>query len=196
MAKASPSQENKLVARYTAAAFGGKPKVVEHVHDSEPLSVDVLECADRPQDGVTAYATIGLSDYPMYDDDGSEFPTRVEFVGACASDRDLFPNVLATAAFIVMRTNRLVYPGAVIPDCVSEYYKRATVPHLFFAAPFLWDEDLQTHKFGKKTVTWLLGVPITDAEGEFLVKNGDEALEALFEREQIDIFDLRRRSVV
>jgi len=39
-------------------------------------------------------------------------------------------------------------------------------------------------------------VPISDAELEFLEKNGSEALENKFIEQQIDIYDLGRNSVI
>ena len=65
MAKVKPSADNKLVARYAAAAFGGKPQVAEYHHDTLPLSIDLLWCDERPCEGVTAYSTVRLSDHVM-----------------------------------------------------------------------------------------------------------------------------------
>lgn len=196
MSKAKPTAENKRVARHAASAFGSKPQVVEYLHDTEPLAVDILWCENSPCTGVTAYSTIGLSDYPMLNDDGTEFPTRLEIAGACSSKEDMFANILASAAFCVMRTHRLCYPGAVMQDYVREYSPSSTVPHLYFTAPFLWEESLRTLDCGTKKVSWLLAMPISQAECQYLLEHGDDALETLLERYQIDIFDLYRPSVV
>jgi len=189
------SNENKSVAKYLATAFGGKPQVQEYLHDTEPISVDILWCSGRPCEGVTSYGTIGLSDTAMSWGEG-EFPTRIELVGACASKKNLFPNILASAAFCVMRTERLCYPGAVMPGYVRTYYRKSPLPHLYFTAPFLWAEKLKELDLGTKKVNWLLAVPISEEEYRYLDQKGDEALEDLFEHRQIDIFDLNRPSVV
>lgn len=186
------SQENKLLARYVAEAFGGTPHVREYVHDTEPVAVDILWCADRPQRAVTSYSTIGLSDQPIPWGEG-QFPLRIELAGACASREAAFPNILSSAAFRMLRTGAIYHPGAAIEGYVRMYVPSTSVPNLYFTAPFPWDR-LQTFDAGTKRVTWLLAVPISDAERAYLKDHGEQSLERLFEERQIDIFDLHRPS--
>ncbi|WP_376749287.1 suppressor of fused domain protein [Anaerospora hongkongensis] len=40
-----------------------------------------------------------------------------------------------------------------------------------------------------------MAVPISDKEFEYAIEHGTDALENLFEEVQIDIFDLKRKSV-
>lgn len=188
------SVENKAVAKHASAAFGGTPRVQRYHHDTESLSVDILQCADRPCNGVTAYSTVGLSDHPMFRDD-QEFPMRLELAGACATADGLFANILASAAFCVMRTRELYSPGRVMSGYVGEYYPSSTVPHIYLGSPFLWEDSLKTLDCGTKRVARLLVVPVSDAEHEFLKGHGSDALEDRFERRQIDMFDLARPSV-
>ncbi len=195
MSRKPVSEQNKIIARYVTGAFGGTPHVREFVHDTEPLTIDILWCDDRPVERATSYSTIGLSGYPMRSN-GDEYPTRLEIAGACGSDAKKFPNVLSTAAFIVMRSGRLFSPGAVIPDCVSEYYQESTVPHLYFTSPFLWEDSLKTMELSSRKVSWLLAMPISQAEYDFLHERGDEELEKEFVKRQIDIYDLGRPSAV
>ncbi len=189
------SVENKTLAKHVLKAFGGTPRVQAYHHDIESLSVDLLRCEDRPCGGVTSYSTVGLSDHPMLKD-GQEFPTRLELAGACATADQSFANILASAAFCIIRTQRLYSPGSVMPGYVREYYPSTTVPHLYLTAPFLWEDTLKTLDCGTKKVSWLLVVPISDAECKYLEEHGDDALEDLFEKHQIDIFNLTRPSVV
>lgn len=187
------SDENKELARYIRAAFGGECKVQAFHHDELPLTVHIVVAEDTPEPGLTAYSTVSLSDYPMFDE-GEEFPTRIEIAGVSDSANELFPSALATAAFIVMRTQTFVYPGRVLPDCVSEYYPDCQFKHFYFTAPFLWEEELETIELETKTVTWLMAVPISDAECEFLCEYGDGALEERFQAADIDVADLSRES--
>ena len=131
----------------------------------------------------------------MIDANGQAFPLRIELVGACASGADLFPNVLAGAAFHIMRNKQFYGPGTALPGYVAEYYPDTPVPHLYLTAPNQWEDKLQTSELPTKKVAWLHAGPISDNEARFLGANGDEALEALFERLDIDIFDLARPSV-
>lgn len=85
-------------------------------------------------------------------------------------------------------------PGAIFPRVVELYRPDALLTDIFFVTPFLW--PLETQKFESKVVAWLLAVPISQAERDYANANRAEALEAEFERYQIDIFDLDRPSVV
>lgn len=62
--------------------------------------MDILDAIDRPYDGITAYSTIGLSDYSIgYSVD--EKPLRIEIVGASDTIYEFFPNILSTCAFSI-----------------------------------------------------------------------------------------------
>src|SRR5262245_22901969 len=195
MAKAV-SSVNKKIARMLAAAFGGRCSVIEVVHDSLPLTVDLLRCPDRPGETVTSLGTIGLSDFPLYLED-EEYPVRVELVGAVASrDVEAFGLVLGTTAFCIIRSGRIVHPGSVLEDAVSVYIPESPLPHMYFTAPFLWETELRATQLDTKKVAWLLAFPISQTELELLRAKGDSALEDEFEKHNIDMFDLYRRSVV
>ena len=189
------SPENKRLAQYIAEAFGGTPHVNRYDHDTEPLSVSILHSADRPSAGITSYSTIRLSDYSMFRGD-KEFPTRIEIAGACKTNERNFPNVLAAAAFCIMRTKKFCHPGGVFSGYVREFIKATTVPHLYFTTPFLWEQKLKTLELPTKTVTWVLAMGISEEEFNYLDEKGAESLETAFEEQQIDIFDLKRRSVI
>src|SRR5215213_309609 len=132
------SPENKMIARYVAAAFGGVPRVDEYADRPENLTVGILSCRDRPQDGVTSYSTIKLSDHPMRWGTG-EFPTRLELAGVCANTVELFPNILASAAFCIIRSDAVYHPGTVMRNYVRQAYPSSGLPHLYLTAPFLWE---------------------------------------------------------
>jgi hypothetical protein len=195
MTTTAPSEENKLLAKYAAGVFGGKPRVMRHLDEKEELDVAVLSCSNAPWEGVTTHCTLGLSDYPMYQGD-EKFPARLEIVGACASDVEWFANLMSSSAFYIMRTGWLCHPGAVLQNSVEMYAPDLQLKHLYFTDPFLWEGRLETLELRTKTVAWLLAVMITEAEYQHLKEHGDQALGALFEKEQIDIFDIDRPSVV
>lgn len=71
-----------------------------------------------------------------------------------------------------------------------------TAPHLLFVPPFLWDEKLNTTlQLANRLVTWLLAVPITEAEAVFGATEGSDKLENLLQEKDVAIFDLQRKSV-
>ena len=105
-----------------------------------------------------------------------------------------FANVMATAAFCIINTDWSIHPGAIFPNVLGMYKCSDTMKHLMFVPPFLW-EDLETLSLDSKTVAWLLAVPISDEEYQYAMDNGTDALEKLFEEEQIDLFNIDRESV-
>lgn len=187
------SPENRAIARRAADTFGGKPSIREFVHDSMPLTVDILSCADSPGAGFTSYSTLGLSDHPMVNSQG-EFPTRVEFAGVMESAAAGFHQVLGSAAFRVIRTREVVRPGRVFLDYVAEYFPDTHLPHLYFTAPFFWGDALSGEVFGGKRVSWILAIPASDAEVQYVRDHGDDAFERLLEARDADVTSLRRPS--
>ena len=191
----TPSPIHKSIARAAAAAFGGGPRVDRYWDDAHEASVDILTCVDSPWEGVTSYATIGVSEIPLVKD-GKELAVRTELVGACGSQFDKFAKYLATAAFCIVKQRRFVAPDVVIPDVLSMYDPLANARHLLFVPPFLWDGRLVGIDVGTRRVEWLLAVPISDGELQMAESKSVAALREIFEERQIDIFDLRRPSVV
>ena len=190
----SVSNENKIIAKAAFDAFGGKPSVTKYWDDKNESSIDILSCGDRPYNGVTSYSTIGLSSYSIgYTTDST--PLRVEIVGACASGYDCFRNILASCAFNIINTKFKCYPGAIFENVVEFYMHDSLMRHILFVSPFLWEDRLKTLNFEDKKVAWLLAVPISEEEFKYAKDKGTDALEELFEEEQIDIFNLNRKSV-
>lgn len=189
------SSENKQIARYASAAFGGSARVEEYKNNSDTLSVGILSCRDKPVEGVTSYSTVKLSDHPMQWKDG-EFPTRIELAGTSLNTADFFPNILASAAFTIMQSDAVYHPGTVIPNVVAQHYPESKLPHIYLTAPFLWPHDLETLDCGTKTVSWLLAMPISEAEHRYLKEHGEHALEQLLEKEKTDFSDLDRVSIL
>jgi len=190
MPTGKPSADTKLVARYAISAFAAPPNVWRFTCAAEELSIDIGGCADRPLAGVLSYTTIGLSDYEL--SDGAEPPARIELAAACASDRPLFPNILAAAAMQLIRRGEAVKPGGVVRNAIGEFYPRATVSHLYLTRPFLWGERLKCLRSETKSIAWLLAVPVTSGELLCLETQGDAGLEQLYQQRRIDMYSLGR----
>lgn len=189
------SQQRELAGHMASAMGVEKPPIFRFWDEGRKSSVCVLEAANRPQDGVTAYATIGLSDHPLMFQ-GREFGTRVELVGACGSAFPGFAHVLATAAFCVVNSGWFCAPGMIFPDVVSMHKASDTLSDIYFAHPFLWEKELKSILIGDRQVAWLLAVPVSKEESAFAQSYGPERLEARFAEKDIDIFDLNRSSAV
>jgi antitoxin YqcF len=194
----SPTPENKSIAKLALTAFGENPeaKIITYREDDNEASyIPILICPDSPDDNSTSYSTVGLSDYPMFQNQ-TEFPARIEIVGVCNNIIRWFPNLLAACAFHIIHTGWLCRPGTVLKNANSECSEDTIFKHVYFTAPFLWEESLRTLDFSTKRVAWLLAIPITDQEYNFIRSHGDEKFEDLLELNEVDIFDLNRKSVI
>ena len=193
----SLKEENKIIGKYLLKCFAGKPPKVQRYWDTpETTSVDLLSVPDPERNGVLLFGTISLFEKEFVID-GEVFPSRVELVGAAYDAFEHYPNILTTAAFCSIKDDFFCQPGSVLPNAVKMYYPNLEAKHLFFTAPFLWEDKLGTlHLDEQIQINWVLPIPITDSEYKYLEVNGDDALEDLFEKHQIDIFDLSRPSII
>lgn len=188
---AAVSPDNKQVAQTVAAAFGGDWSVKEHATEDESLQLYVLSTPDCPEQGLTSFSTVGLSDYPV---PGSlQPPLGSEIVAT--SNFPQFGAVLATAGFHVAGSGWTVEPGHVFPNMIDRFFEDVTTPHLLFVNPYLW-EGLASRTLSAKTVAWLMALPITEAEKQYRGEHGAEALEDRFEQVDPDFIDLWRESAV
>jgi hypothetical protein len=187
-------QNKKKIFQHLNNAIGLKPKVVTFYDEPNVSKIDIYIGEDRPDFGITTYSTIGLSEHSIGLKMDSDEEIRVEFIGICNSDVIEFPNIIASCAFNIINDQYGCKPGTVYPDVIHEYYDDLEMEHIFFTTPYLWD-DLTGLHLGGNYVTWLMAVPISNAEFEFLRSNGSDALEDLLEKSNIDVFDILRKSV-
>ena len=184
---------NKVIAKKELEVFGGIPNVTRYWNDGKNRSIDILTCENRPYDGVNSYATIGLSQIDIgIHSDGK--PLRVELVGACDTKEKNFIETLTLIAFEIMKRGQCKY-GQLIKDAIMPLELISDMKHVYFMEPYVWDE-FKTIEFEGYNVTWLLVIPISDGEIDYAIKNGTDALESLLEKHNIDIFNLKRKSVI
>lgn len=184
---------NKIIAKKELEVIGGKPQVYRFWDEQNIKNVDILSCVERPYSGVVSYATIGLSDYDigMLIDNKN---LRVELLGAIDEKEESFINILASTVFEIMEKGNCGY-GDIIPNVISQYISNCEMKHIYLMNPFLWD-GFETIEFEDRKIAWLLIIPISNEEKEYAMKNGWDALETKFEEANIDIFNLRRESIM
>jgi len=186
---------NKRIARNLLEIIGGTPKVIEYNDNNKTSKINLFISANQPDEGLSSYSTIGLSEYSIDMRDKRDKELRVEFIGVCESAAIEFPNIIATCAFNIINDNYSCKPGIVYPNIVKQYYKNLEMEHIYFTIPFLWD-NLDDLEFDNFVVSWLLALPISNKEFDFLKANGRDALEDLFQENDIDIFNISRKSVL
>src|SRR5574344_441518 len=179
----------KVIANKELEVFGGEPDVIQYLDENNKKSIDILICVNRPDIGLQSCATIGLSNTNIDMESGGK-DLKVELVGACDIQEQNFPNIISTTAFEIMDKGECEY-GKIIANVVSEYVENSEMKHVFLISPFLW-ENFETLSFKDKNVAWLIVVPISDKEKEYAEKEGIDALEDLFEKKDIDVYNLYR----
>lgn len=184
----------KEIAQQLLNTIGGMPKVVRYYDDQDISSIDIYVGENRPTEGVNTYATIGLSDYSIGLQLSAETELRIELISACGDNYDKFSNILSSCAFNIINNQYSCRPGTVYANVVQEYYKDFNMKHILFVSPFLW-ENLSDIQSENNHITWLMPIPISDSEMNYLEKEGLDALEDMFEQNDIDVFDLERSSV-
>lgn len=177
--------------------FGGMPKVHDYHDEEESRSIAILTCEDAPQDGLKTVATLGLSDFEALGEANQPLAFGVELIAAIEGEAASFERALSTCAFNVIKDRMRIYPGAAFPRVFDLYEDLSeTMSHAFFVDPFIWGGTFETMTLPSKTVAFLQLVPISDGEFAYLRENGSEALEAVFESNQIDVFDMKRPSTI
>lgn len=194
----TPSPENIAYAKHLANSIGFKPTVYPYYDENKSTSIDILELDDPLDEHVKFYGSIGLSDYPNIIEmkDGSKKNIPIELLITGYKQYDKVPNILSTICFFIIKDQWTSQPGSVYKNMISYYYELTDMKHILCLTPFLWEDKLENLIFGNKNIYPLLLIPISEKELEYKLANGSDALEELFQKEQIDFFDLNRNSIL
>jgi hypothetical protein len=193
--KRVPSLQRKAVVKHELSVFGREFDINNYYNDNKTLSIELLTVVD--DEGLVSIGTVGLSEIPLRNADGTEFVTRVELCAGAPEEEAHWPNIVVSAAFSIQRKGESVSPGTVVENIIGEYFPNTNLPHVYLTAPFLWgDESFPELLFSGLRVNWLQCVAISEAEKEFIYVNGDEAFEELLSEQGVNIFDKERDSVV
>lgn len=184
----------KMIYLYLEKIIGGKMEIVRYA-DENHSTIDIVSAKNRPFEGVTTYATIGLSNYSIGLKLDDKKALRVEFIGACDTKYDWFGNLISSCSFRIMNDHFACKPGIIYPNMISIYNDNVTMKHIMFETPFMWD-GLESINSESNTVAWLMPIPISDSEMQYAQKYGAEALENLLEEKEADVCDINRKPVV
>jgi hypothetical protein len=182
----------RAVARAALAAFGGERKVLR-VHDGAGGHVDVLRCDDTPYERWACYSTLTLH-RTLNLVNGQDI--RVEIAGMCGIEVEGFAEALADAARAVAADGWTAAPEILFADIFAGRMPGTHLPHMLLCPPYPWEELGRLTLDDGSTVHWLLAFPISEAERQFFLTDGFDALETLFVEREAEYFDLNRPSVV
>lgn len=171
------------------------PKVLSFKDEIDENSIDIYIGENRPDIGINTYSTIGLSKYPidLISSDGREI--RVEYIGMCNSDVEYYGNVMASCAFNIIKDNYTCRPGMVAIDAIADYCEKLEMKHIYYTVPIYW-ENLQGIEYENTIINWIFMIPISDNELNYIDQYGDEKFEKLLEENEVDVFDIYRKSIL
>ena len=184
---------NRIIAKKGLEIFGGIPKVNRFWNNSNTKKIDILKCEDVPQDGIQSCATIGLNNIDI-GMSNSNSPLRVEILGASDMKNVKFENIIASVALDIMEQG-CCFPGHIIPNIIEQYIDDSEMKHVLLTDPFLW-EGAKSFLLDDVYIAWLMVVPISEKEYVYASENGVDELGKVFEENEIDIYNIWRKSVI
>ena len=184
--------EDKHIERLLADAFCGPPSLQRISHVTRKYETTLLSVPGHPEPELSSLATIGLWRTPLPALKVLE-TQRLELVGIFETSKQGCLEVLAAAAFRIMRTRKYLTPGNIIQDCLHEWYPKASVPHLYFVDAAHWSfPQLKPATMGALTIRFLQAIPIAESEYQFLQEHGSRALESKLLSGSANLWDLKR----
>lgn len=183
--------DNKKIAQHALEFIGGTPEIFSYHNADETISVDIMTCADE-NFSITTLSTIGLSNVDIGKEiDGK--PLRVELLMLGDSHEEIFENILASVAFQI-KENQYCDFGLVIENVIKPYVSDTTVNHILLMQPVFWEKYSPCVLDGN-IVAWLLAIPISEDERNYIAQNGVDKFDVFLEKSNVDLIDLRRNSV-
>jgi antitoxin YqcF len=210
---------NSMLSDIIKNMLGGNPKVRRFSNEDlfwtkaagwkQKLNFDILKLDNTPENGVTIYSTLGLSEYELRDEQNNNKPRRIELVTVIRDDTDFLEltgdiedqlyyseDLLMYLSCYLVFEKSYLYPGDIWINWFSKYDRFSDLEHLFFIYPTMIMNEWNSTIIDDKEIEWILCVPITQAELEYYEENGAEELEKLLLQKKINVSDLFRDSVV
>ncbi|NAS99010.1 hypothetical protein CU664_12140 [Pseudomonas syringae pv. actinidifoliorum] len=196
--KRVPSPQRTAIVKHELSVFGKNDfRVNNYYNDNKTLSLELLTVPDEIDRGMISIGTVGLSETALRDDEGAEFITRVELCAGAPKDEKEWCNFVISTAFKILRTENAVMPGEVMENIIYEYFPDAKMPHIYLTVPFLWNEGhFPELLFSDVRVNWLQCIAIHDSEKNFIDEHGSAKFEDLLSKNDVNIFDKTRVSVL
>jgi hypothetical protein len=189
----TPPPTRRAVSDFLKSTLGGESQVRAYYDEAERHVVAVVESAGTPDPALSTYVTASLH---AVSNTMNGRDIRVELLMVVPEAEDRAGNIVATAAFCVMKDGWLAAPGVVFPEAVREYVPDTTVPHLMWVEPFDFPDLSSITLDGvDPDVHVLQAVPLTEPERVLLHGGGFETLAKRLESAEASHFDLHRESV-
>jgi len=188
------ADDHKAIAKYIAPILGVDPKAARYWDDARETHLDIMDVCDPTDDRVKFYGTIGVSDKNVTVA-GVEQEFGLELIIGSSQELAFLPNILSTCGFYIVKDGWECRPGSVFEQMVEIYSSDYEMKHVYFSAPFFWEDKLQPLNVSGRKVVWLLAVPFSDSELQYLKTNGDDAFEDLMAQNNVDVLDFSRQPI-
>ncbi len=186
----TPSQAQKDWATLLKNRLAGTTSVRRYYNDSKTIEIPISATATA--DGIVA-ATVGLTDINQ-----SRNPSVALYTELMMHSRDndeTICNVLSTIAIYILKDQWRANPGTIFNDQVALYFPKTKLPHIYFTAPFDW-ENWGRVALSDRVINPLLAIPVSEAEANFALTQSGQELEALWKNSGTDVFNWKRASAV
>ena len=186
-----PTQIEKKIFHYLRGKWGESSRVFGAKDKYSDEELFILSAEDSPQEGCRSYSTIGLCNFSHHSGDAK---VNIELAGCSLEGVENYDNLLASCAYYSISHGSCITYGNIIRDILYDHNLSRSLEHVTFVSPFLW-EGLKFRYSDDFTCHWLLVLPISSGEANFLLENGIDSLERRFEDLNVDILDLERDSL-
>jgi len=187
------SEDHKAVARHLMTSIGGMPSVQQYWDKAKRSSIDIVSVPDRPQPGLVTHSTLGLFEHSIGLDGGAK-PLRAELMLTLRADDIAAPKILSTCAMDVINDKIAIRPGSLLVGAVSLYRVGLAMTDILVVSPFIW--AIPAIELSDKTVGWLAAIPISEAERNYAMEKGGDALDRVLGEKGAEVFNLERASVL
>lgn len=195
--KISPPE--KAIAKHLETVFGERPRIFVHREaESDPYYIGIARVEDYPAIGMVTMSTIGTSNSPLIQEDGSEYTqTRVEFIASCTTGQEeALGEALFRAALFVGKVKGFARPGIFLNNLFGAFRPGTPVPHGYLTTPFAYEGLGASNEFEGRLVSWLQVTPVSGSEISYAQAHSTDALETQFEDKNVEWENLDRMPVV
>lgn len=193
------SKEEEKMLEIVLDVVGGEQKAFTYYDDTKTIPLDLLFCKNSPGQGYMTCTTLGLLNHDIgFESRGKTI--RIELIGVShIKDTEYFDaiaRIMCRAGFAIKRGDLPCGYGSVFKSIIGKFAKGSDMKHVVFVnPPNFWKKPFRAVELEDFILTWLCLLPISDKELEYMDKNGLDALQERFVEENIDMFDLYRKSI-
>lgn len=192
-----PSPKNIAIAKFLRDVFHTTPEVRRVLNRDESKSLDVVIAKNVPEAGVVTYSTLGMSDVVFKHDDGQPYDFKMEIVASDDTGTGFIPDILFEVYNHALENpDWNCSPGSVLQNLIVHWKADTEMKHGYFTSSFFIEELGELQEIHGEHVIWVMLIPISQKELEYLQKHGDDAFETLLEEGAANILDYDRESLL